>query len=478
METSRFYGDVASQRQFHSLPVYLQSQVGVTSSSIATSTTTTISSSFSSRSPIMGTGYSVMSSSPSTSQIYSSNPSYSQEFLNEVFALVMQKVSSALNSSSSSSLPVSQATSATSDFVPNPIFLSSPPQNQVVQSREPVLHYSANQVHNSPGQHLPQDALTQQMYPPLHRAPDVQPCLSQDVLQQQMNTQLYNTPDVQHQQPFLRQSYSCPSGGSSVQISQVPQDQLQPRSHQLRGCQSKKNPHGGSLDFLYNAHVKFPQYRALDFIRICNFPFSSEIEESDMNLALFSLGSLKHLLALLDGTLPSVNSLELMNRVQHLVNIYEIVCLGSEISDFRSHSWDLGFSYNSRVIHDLETGIKSWNTLSRSIDPTCYAYAKESLEHSKNESHNFSSSGNVKKCTSWNTFHREGCQYEYLHPGQTCKYQHSCSICFANGLGNLPHKAWECDENNQHFNNDSNPFSPSLYDEDFSPPFYDYSEDQ
>ena len=49
-----------------------------------------------------------------------------------------------------------------------------------------------------------------------------------------------------------------------------------------------------------------------------------------------------------------------------------------------------------------------------------------------------------KICTSWNVFNKSGCQYEFLNPGRSCRFIHHCSICQANGVNFMPHKAWQC----------------------------------
>ena len=91
---------------------------------------------------------------------------------------------------------------------------------------------------------------------------------------------------------------------------------------------------------------------------------------------MFAYGSIKHLLALSDGTLAPVNKEEFISRLQHLLNTLEIVCLGSSLSDFDSYSWKVAREYNSQIIKDIETGYKTWGNLNRCIDPTNWAYAK------------------------------------------------------------------------------------------------------
>ena len=55
----------------------------------------------------------------------------------------------------------------------------------------------------------------------------------------------------------------------------------------------------------------------------------------------------------------------------------EIVCLGSSVEDYDHFSWKIGREYDSRFLNDIEIGLKNWENVSASIDPTCWAFAKE-----------------------------------------------------------------------------------------------------
>ena len=181
------------------------------------------------------------------------------------------------------------------------------------------------------------------------------------------------------------------------------------------------------------------------------FSYSKDVSKDNLNLACFSFGSAKHLLALSDGTLPSVSKKEFNNRLQHFINVLEISLLNSHLSDFDSPSWREARCYSERVLHDIETDYKDWLTLDRSIDPTCWTMARQSREtsdySSPDLSENYIAETEIKKCTSWDLFRKEGCQYEYLNPGRKCKFVHSCVICEANGVPDMPHKAWQCPDN-------------------------------
>ena len=214
---------------------------------------------------------------------------------------------------------------------------------------------------------------------------------------------------------------------------------------------SSNNSH---LSKLYKAAKKYPQYRAVDFAKLSNFPNLDSLNSENINLALFAFGSCKHLLALCDGTLPLNSANELINRIQHLANVFELVCLSSSVSDFQGQSWSIGKNYNSRVLHDLEFGLKSWETLGKAIDSTCWQFARELITQPQQNfeedfitqpQQDFSAKG-PRVCTSWNTFKKDGCQFEFLNPGANCKYLHICSKCKTNGPNGTPHKSWQCFE--------------------------------
>ena len=206
-----------------------------------------------------------------------------------------------------------------------------------------------------------------------------------------------------------------------------------------------------SLDTLFSATIKCRQFKAVDFCKLGNFSYTGQIKQANMNLALFAYGSVKHFLALKDGTLPDVEPSEFISRLQHTLNVLEITCLGSNLSEFDSHSWRIGREYDQKVIRDIEQGFKAWNTFDRSIDPTSWAYARE-LVPPKSRPNNVGKSGDPKQvggsgkvCTTWNTFKKDGCHYEHNNPGEVCVFQHFCSKCKARAQ-QKKHKAWQCSE--------------------------------
>ena len=208
-----------------------------------------------------------------------------------------------------------------------------------------------------------------------------------------------------------------------------------------------------SIDSLLSCTIKNPQYRPSDFAKIGNFPYSNQIKPNNINLALFTYGSLKHLLYLNDGTLKPVSQGEFNSRIQHLINVFEIVGLGSGLADFDHYIWKVAREYDSKILQNIEHGLKNWETLDKTIDPTAWTMAKEIVPKAKvpsqsqpgKNSNNSNNGQQQKMCTTWNSFRQEGCHYESNNPGQSCVFLHFCSHCKSKGF-NRKHKLWQCSD--------------------------------
>ena len=105
-----------------------------------------------------------------------------------------------------------------------------------------------------------------------------------------------------------------------------------------------------------------------------------------------------------------------------------------------SPEWQIGRDYDHRIISDIEVGLKSWDSLKKCFDPTCWSLAKELVPKLNQVSQNFNKSPNRahKLCTTCNKFCKQGCQFEHSNPGQSCIFIHKCSICCGD------HKAIYC----------------------------------
>ena len=139
---------------------------------------------------------------------------------------------------------------------------------------------------------------------------------------------------------------------------------------------------------------------------------------------------------------------EFNSRLQHILNVLEIVCLESNLQEFHSYSWSIAKQYDIRILKDIEQSFKSWKTLDKSIDSSAWNFAIRMVPPVKNQNLNQksqnSNSNSQKVCTTWNTFKQDGCSYEFKNPGESCVYLHQCSSCAKRGFPNRKHKSINC----------------------------------
>ena len=169
-------------------------------------------------------------------------------------------------------------------------------------------------------------------------------------------------------------------------------------------------------------------------------------------MSLYAYGSVRHLLLLSNGTLSQVSKEEFNGRLQHLLNVLDITCLDSSLSEFDSASWRVARSYSDKILKDIELGYKSWLTLDKCIDSSAWNYAQKMVpeqskkSNAKNSNQN-SNNSSQKMCTTFNTFRRgDSCAFEFNNPGENCIYLHHCSACNKRGYPNRKHKAFNCRE--------------------------------
>ena len=94
-------------------------------------------------------------------------------------------------------------------------------------------------------------------------------------------------------------------------------------------------------------------------------------------------------------------------------------------------------------------GFKTWLGLDKCIDSSAWQYARELVppKSRSEQGSNKSQNSSQKLCTTFNTFRKEGCSFEFNNPGERCIYLHACSKCRQKGFPNRPHKAINCKEN-------------------------------
>ena len=117
-----------------------------------------------------------------------------------------------------------------------------------------------------------------------------------------------------------------------------------------------------SVDQLYKATTVNKQLRCFEFAQTGQFSYRHQLKQDNINAVTFAYGALKHLEACKSG-LISVSDTEFLARIRHLKNVFEISCLSSKLDSFTETSWLIAREYDTRVISEIESGSKSWDSL-------------------------------------------------------------------------------------------------------------------
>ena len=124
--------------------------------------------------------------------------------------------------------------------------------------------------------------------------------------------------------------------------------------------------------------------------------------------------------------------------------------MSSPLSSFSDPSWQVAREYVSGVIADIESGVKSWDTLANGLETDSIYMDKETIEL-RNKVKNVLDLRTQKllkklmmtslkgptlrkipalpttpNCSS------EGCYWEHVNQGQNCAFDHFCSWCKLN----------------------------------------------
>lgn len=211
-----------------------------------------------------------------------------------------------------------------------------------------------------------------------------------------------------------------------------------------------------TVDQLYAATMRNKQLKAFEFAATGQFSYKHQLRQDNMNAITFAYGSFKHLEAARLG-LIEMNDDEFLARLRHLKNVYEVACLSSNLSSFTDNAWQVAREYDTRVVNDIESGAKTWSTLSKGLE-TDAIYCANQIVDLKNKAKKPAKDPKdpknprgdkdrkSKPCTTYNT-HRssEGCYWEHNNKGESCIFEHFCSWCKTNRDVKEKHKLFDCE---------------------------------
>ena len=121
------------------------------------------------------------------------------------------------------------------------------------------------------------------------------------------------------------------------------------------------------------------QLKDLEFAQTGQFSYKSQLKQDNLNAIFFAYGSSKHSEAAKLG-LINLSDTEFLAHLTHLKNVFEIACISSSLSSFTDNFWQVARKYDTCVISDIESGSKSWCSLSKGLETDALYCANQTVD--------------------------------------------------------------------------------------------------
>ena len=191
--------------------------------------------------------------------------------------------------------------------------------------------------------------------------------------------------------------------------------------------------------------MKFP-----DFLKRCPAKWSKDCTTRNMSLAAFGYASIAELEAGLSGKSESFSPTELLARVRHIKSVFEVCCLNSADSDFKSYGWILARDYACKVTNKVDQELVSWVEMAPGVQTADLVsaqcdYPRPPPKFERNGALKEDDPRQKRLCTTYNTCTTENkCDYEVANPGRECLRKHECTYCRKHLKQGLRHQEGKC----------------------------------
>ena len=104
--------------------------------------------------------------------------------------------------------------------------------------------------------------------------------------------------------------------------------------------------------------------KLIDYAKKCPTKWAKDAKPANVNLALYGYAALAELESLLSCKSDHSTHEELLGRIRHVKNTFEVCCVNSDAKDFSAYGWVLAQDYAYKVENKVDQGITSWQSMS------------------------------------------------------------------------------------------------------------------
>ena len=227
--------------------------------------------------------------------------------------------------------------------------------------------------------------------------------------------------------------------GQYVPVQTVPcQSQPQPGQFQVLDASVASGNESQLLDRIQgivritDAGGASKKSKLLDYAKKCPTKWAKDTKPANINLALYGYAALAELESLLASGSDSLTDGQVLGRVRHVKNVFEVCCVNSDAKDFSSYGWVLARDYATKVENKVDQGVVDWQGMPVGVQTADLVlaqceYPRPQKPETKKE---VNLTGGQKLCTTYNQCSTaDKCDYEVSNPDRNCLRRHECSYC-------------------------------------------------
>ena len=191
--------------------------------------------------------------------------------------------------------------------------------------------------------------------------------------------------------------------------------------------------------------------KLIDYAKKCPTKWAKDAKSSSMNLALYGYAALAELEAGLTGRAEPLSSEELLGKVRHVKNVFEVCCINSEVKDFTAYGWVLARDYASKVENKVDQSLVTWQAMSAGVQTADLVLAQcdyprpHKPDPAKKTKEDDKNPFGLKTCSTFNQCTTaDKCDYEVANPEKNCQRRHECSYCRKHFKQSFRHQEVKC----------------------------------
>ena len=208
----------------------------------------------------------------------------------------------------------------------------------------------------------------------------------------------------------------------------------------------------GRTSFLEDSRAT-KKLKLCDYLKRCPVKWAKDTNLRNMNLSAFGYASMAELEAGLSSKSDPVSQEELLARIRHAKNVFEVCCLNSKDSDFKAYGWILARDYAAKVSNKVDHGIVTWEEMPPGVQTADLVSAQcdyprpmpKQDDQIQRRDKKEQDTRLKKLCSTYNNCTTEyKCDYEVTNTDKDCLRIHECSWCRKNLKQGFRHQESRC----------------------------------